>query len=132
MFLQIVFKYASVTDEWDDPVLLNVKLSLVAFFVTYFGKVNRTSSDYTYRKCLDFCVLGHIDRKRLFNLINELPTVFDVVTGKKPVKEKSSVNNNVNSNSNNNNNSGGNKAKSAAKMVSDNSVKWQSHTRRCF
>lgn len=57
-----------------------------------------------------------IERKRLFNLINELPTVFDVVTGKKPVKEKSSVNNNVNSNSNNNNNSGGNKAKSAAKV----------------
>lgn len=34
------------------------------------------------------------ERKRLFNMINELPTVFDVVTGKKtPVKEKSSANN---------------------------------------
>jgi hypothetical protein len=64
--------------------------------------------------------VGHIDRKRLFNLINELPTVFDVVTGKKPVKEKASVNNN-NSN-NNNNSSGGNKTKPAAKMVSDPSV----------
>ncbi|CAK9211277.1 unnamed protein product [Sphagnum jensenii] len=33
------------------------------------------------------------ERKRLFNMINELPTVFDVVTGKKPVKEKPVVNN---------------------------------------
>ncbi|KAH9532425.1 hypothetical protein CY35_19G093400 [Sphagnum magellanicum] len=37
------------------------------------------------------------DRKRLFNMINELPTVFDVVTGKKPVKEKPVVNNNAGS-----------------------------------
>ncbi|XP_075509950.1 PHD finger protein ALFIN-LIKE 5-like [Primulina tabacum] len=35
------------------------------------------------------------DRKRLFNMINELPTVFEVVTGaaKKQQKEKSSVSN---------------------------------------
>lgn len=39
------------------------------------------------------------DRRRLFNMINELPTIFEVVTGtasasaKKPVKEKSSVSN---------------------------------------
>lgn len=35
------------------------------------------------------------DRKRLFNLINELPTIFEVVTGaaKKQVKDKSSVSN---------------------------------------
>ncbi|OIW11193.1 hypothetical protein TanjilG_28284 [Lupinus angustifolius] len=35
------------------------------------------------------------DRKRLFNMINELPTIFEVVTGaaKKQVKEKSSVSN---------------------------------------
>ncbi|KAK2371226.1 PHD finger protein ALFIN-LIKE 5 [Trifolium repens] len=41
------------------------------------------------------------DRKRLFNLINELPTVFEVVTGaaKKQVKEKSSVSNNSGSKS---------------------------------
>ncbi|KAH0982373.1 hypothetical protein GBA52_009550 [Prunus armeniaca] len=34
------------------------------------------------------------DRKRLFNMINELPTIFEVVTGtaKKQVKEKSSSN----------------------------------------
>jgi hypothetical protein len=46
--------------------------------------------------------------KRLFNMVNELPTVFDVVTGKKLVKEKASVNN-----------SGGgvgNKTKSAGKV----------------
>ncbi|KAL0354497.1 UNVERIFIED_CONTAM: PHD finger protein ALFIN-LIKE 5 [Sesamum radiatum] len=36
------------------------------------------------------------DRKRLFNMINDLPTVFEVVTGaaKKQQKEKSSVSNN--------------------------------------
>ncbi|XP_068479807.1 PHD finger protein ALFIN-LIKE 4-like isoform X1 [Phaseolus vulgaris] len=35
------------------------------------------------------------DRKRLFNMINELPTIFEVVTGaaKKQVKEKPSVSN---------------------------------------
>ncbi|CAK9152483.1 unnamed protein product [Ilex paraguariensis] len=35
------------------------------------------------------------DRKRLFNMINELPTIFEVVTGtaKKQVKDKSSVSN---------------------------------------
>ncbi|KAM7507464.1 hypothetical protein LguiA_017917 [Lonicera macranthoides] len=35
------------------------------------------------------------DRKRLFNMINDLPTIFEVVTGaaKKQVKEKSSVSN---------------------------------------
>jgi hypothetical protein len=34
-------------------------------------------------------------RKRLFNMINDLPTIFEVVTGtaKKQVKEKSSVSN---------------------------------------
>eukprot|EP00897_Mesotaenium_endlicherianum_P007717 jgi/Mesen1/6974/ME000361S06124 len=35
------------------------------------------------------------ERKRLFSQINDLPTVFDVVTGKKPVKEKTSSTNNV-------------------------------------
>jgi hypothetical protein len=44
----------------------------------------------------EHCV-GHEHRKRLFNMINELPTVFDVVTGKKPVKEKPVVNNNAGS-----------------------------------
>ncbi|KAJ7555464.1 hypothetical protein O6H91_05G039300 [Diphasiastrum complanatum] len=32
------------------------------------------------------------ERERLFNMMNELPTVFDVVTGRKLVKEKSSTN----------------------------------------
>ncbi|KAG2371200.1 PHD finger protein [Vigna angularis] len=48
------------------------------------------------------------DRKRLFSMINELPTIFEVVTGggaKKPVKEKSSVSNN-----------NGNKSKSNSKV----------------
>ncbi|TKY48295.1 PHD finger protein ALFIN 5 [Spatholobus suberectus] len=41
------------------------------------------------------------DRKRLFSMINELPTIFEVVTGaaKKQVKEKSSVSNNIGSKS---------------------------------
>ncbi|CAN6573557.1 PHD finger protein ALFIN-LIKE 4-like isoform X2 [Malus sylvestris] len=45
------------------------------------------------------------DRKRLFNMINELPTIFEVVTGtaKKQVKEKSSSNH------------GSNKSKSSSK-----------------
>ncbi|GMQ06021.1 hypothetical protein CsSME_00050778 [Camellia sinensis var. sinensis] len=35
------------------------------------------------------------DRKRLFNMINDLPTIFEVVTGtpKKPAKDKSAVSN---------------------------------------
>lgn len=57
-----------------------------------------------------FC--SFIGRKRLFNMINELPTVFDVVTGKKPIKEKVNVNNSGGG--------GGNKTKSAGKMVSCN------------
>jgi hypothetical protein len=46
-----------------------------------------------------------IERKRLFNMINELPTVFDIVTGKKLVKDKPAVNNNS-----------GSKAKSTTKV----------------
>ncbi|KAL8153430.1 hypothetical protein V2J09_011190 [Rumex salicifolius] len=48
------------------------------------------------------------DRKRLFNLVNELPTLFEVVTGtaKKPLKEKSS-----------NSNHGTNKARTNSKAV---------------
>jgi hypothetical protein len=47
-------------------------------------------------------------RKRLFNMINDLPTIFEVVTGtaKKQVKEKSSVSNH-----------GSNKSKSNTKSV---------------
>ncbi|CAL0332445.1 unnamed protein product [Lupinus luteus] len=41
------------------------------------------------------------DRRRLFNMMNDLPTIFEVVTGtaKKQVKEKSSVSNNSGSKS---------------------------------
>ncbi|CAL0324065.1 unnamed protein product [Lupinus luteus] len=44
------------------------------------------------------------DRRRLFNMMNELPTIFEVVTGtaKKQVKEKSSVSNNSGSKSKSN------------------------------
>ncbi|XP_009346325.1 PHD finger protein ALFIN-LIKE 1 [Pyrus x bretschneideri] len=35
--------------------------------------------------------LNRSERKRLFSLINDLPTVFEVVTERKPVKEKPSV-----------------------------------------
>lgn len=47
------------------------------------------------------------DRKRLFNMINDLPTIFEVVTGaaKKQVKDKSSITNNSS-----------NKSKSNSKM----------------
>ncbi|KAF4365841.1 hypothetical protein CsatB_006325 [Cannabis sativa] len=54
------------------------------------------------------------DRKRLFGLINELPTIFEVVTGvvKKQVKDKSS-----------NSNHGSNKSKSNSKRSSESSAK---------
>ncbi|PSR93611.1 PHD finger protein ALFIN-LIKE 4, N-terminally processed like [Actinidia chinensis var. chinensis] len=44
------------------------------------------------------------DRKRLFNMINDLPTIFEVVTGiaKKQAKVKSSVSNNSNNKSKSN------------------------------
>nr|POE51102.1 phd finger protein alfin-like 1 [Quercus suber] len=35
--------------------------------------------------------LNRNERKRLFSLINDLPTVFEVVTGRKPTKDKPSV-----------------------------------------
>lgn len=31
------------------------------------------------------------DRKRLFSMINEMPTVFEVVSERKPLKDKSSA-----------------------------------------
>lgn len=36
------------------------------------------------------------DRKRLFTMINELPTIYEVVSGRKPIKEKSAVINGAN------------------------------------
>ncbi|KAL9224677.1 hypothetical protein vseg_000689 [Gypsophila vaccaria] len=52
---------------------------------------------------------GKDDRKRLFNMINDLPTVFEVVSGtaKKPSKEKASVSKN-----------GSNKSKSSSNTKS--------------
>ncbi|KAI5674310.1 hypothetical protein M9H77_14674 [Catharanthus roseus] len=49
------------------------------------------------------------DRRRLFNMINELPTIFEVVTGaaKKQVKDKSSVSNHSSSKSKSNSKSRG-------------------------
>lgn len=48
------------------------------------------------------------DRKRLFNMINDLPTIFEVVTGaaKKQVKDKSSVSNHSGSKSKSNSKQG--------------------------
>ncbi|KAI3443590.1 hypothetical protein Pfo_000255 [Paulownia fortunei] len=48
------------------------------------------------------------DRKRLFNMINDLPTVFEVVTGaaKKQLKDKSSVSNHSGSKSKSNSKTG--------------------------
>ncbi|KAF5445217.1 hypothetical protein F2P56_034283, partial [Juglans regia] len=55
------------------------------------------------------------DRKRLFNMINELPTIFEVVTGtaKKQTKEKSSVSNHSS-----------NKSKSNSKRGSESQAKY--------
>lgn len=57
---------------------------------------------------VSFISVGIGCRKRLFNMINDLPTVFEVVTGasKKQEKEKSSVSN-----------QSGNKSKSNSKPV---------------
>lgn len=43
---------------------------------------------FFFKKTLTLLLMG---RKRLFSLINELPTVFEVVTERKPVKDKPST-----------------------------------------
>ncbi|GJW77530.1 PHD finger protein ALFIN-LIKE 1-like protein [Tanacetum coccineum] len=55
--------------------------------------------------------LNRGERKRLFNLINDMPTVFEVVSEKKPVKDKSSAA------------ESGSKAKGSTKRSSDGQVK---------
>lgn len=55
--------------------------------------------------------LNRGERKRLFNMINEMPTVFEVVSEKKPIKDKSSAA------------ESGSKAKSSTKRSSDGQVK---------
>ncbi|XP_019059383.1 PREDICTED: PHD finger protein ALFIN-LIKE 4 isoform X1 [Tarenaya hassleriana] len=61
------------------------------------------------------------DRKRLFNMINDLPTIFEVVTGtaKKQTKEKSSVSNNSS-----------NKSKSNSKNLEESIPSQHPRTRR--
>jgi len=54
-------------------------------------------------------------------MINELPTVFDIVTGKKLVKDKPAVNNNS-----------GNKAKSTTKVVSTEKVNAKAYHNECM
>ncbi|MQL97033.1 hypothetical protein Taro_029716 [Colocasia esculenta] len=56
-----------------------------------------------------FCVLFN-NRKRLFSLINDLPTVFEVVTDRKQAKERSGVDS-------------GSKSKLSIKRTSDGQVK---------
>ncbi|GFY82111.1 alfin-like 1 [Actinidia rufa] len=47
---------------------------------------------HTFRACSIAAMLVFDDqRKRLFSLINDLPTVFEVVTERKPVKDKPSM-----------------------------------------
>ncbi|RVW52078.1 PHD finger protein ALFIN-like 3 [Vitis vinifera] len=64
-------------------------------------------SSFLMRCCIPISYLLWC-RKRLFNMINDLPTIFEVVTGtaKKQVKEKSSVSNHSS-----------NKSKSNSKVV---------------
>ncbi|KAK9699147.1 hypothetical protein RND81_08G155700 [Saponaria officinalis] len=54
--------------------------------------------------------LNRNERKRLFSMINELPTVFEVVSEKKPLKDKPSVDS-------------GSKSRGSAKRSSDGQVK---------
>ncbi|KAI5061084.1 hypothetical protein GOP47_0023589 [Adiantum capillus-veneris] len=52
------------------------------------------SDSWLYAVAFYYCArFNKQDRKRLFGMINELPTVYEVVSGGKPVKEKASTNN---------------------------------------
>lgn len=74
-------------------------------FIWYLGQFIRFLQ---ITLCLILIIFGC--RKRLFNMINELPTIFEVVSGnvKKQTKEKSSITNH-----------GSNKSKSSSKAVRD-------------
>lgn len=63
--------------------------------------------------------LNRNERKRLFSLINELPTVFEVVTEKKPVKDKPSVDSGSKSRGSTKRSSEG-QVKSAPKLADEN------------
>ncbi|KAK3042090.1 hypothetical protein RJ639_001792 [Escallonia herrerae] len=74
------------TDSW---------LLSVAF---YFGaRLNRNESEniiFLHSKGIEFNssdISIFEDKKRLFSMINELPTVFEVVTERKPIKDKPSM-----------------------------------------
>ncbi|KAL8154265.1 hypothetical protein V2J09_012025 [Rumex salicifolius] len=54
--------------------------------------------------------LNRNERKRLFSMINELPTVFEVITERKPMKDKPSVDS-------------GSKSRGSAKRTSDGQIK---------
>ncbi|CAL5376386.1 unnamed protein product [Camellia sinensis] len=61
--------------------------------------------DFSFEHLPNYILLVYFHcRKHLFNMINDLPTIFEVVTGtaKKQVKEKSSVSNHSNSKSKSN------------------------------
>lgn len=64
----------------------------------------RSFSKYDVLYSFMIFLLANVCRKRLFNMINELPTIFEVVTGttKKQAKEKSSVSNHSSSKSKSN------------------------------
>ena len=59
---------------------------------------------------LSWCTSNHNERKRLFSIINDLPTVFEVVTERKPVKDKPSMDS-------------GSKSRGSTKRFSDGQVK---------
>ncbi|KAK7329654.1 hypothetical protein VNO77_23826 [Canavalia gladiata] len=61
------------------------------------------------------------DRKRLFTMINDLPTIFEVVTGsaKKPTKEKSSVSNHSSNKSKSSSKGKGSESEKYSKQVKD-------------
>lgn len=53
-----------------------------------------------YSEVIDQNLCIWFNRKRLFSLINELPTVYEVVTGRKPLKDKPGVDSGSKSKSN--------------------------------
>jgi hypothetical protein len=89
------------------------RLSLTIYLLKkrrWWGTPAITANSHWFRYIIPFCFLPFLfcisyflfdhnkevfclslNRKRLFSLINDLPTVFEVVTGRKPTKDKPSV-----------------------------------------
>ena len=102
----------------DKHLMWNLKHALTRLSLTiyllkkrrWWGTPAITANSHWFRYIIPFCFLPFLfcisyllfdhnkevfclslNRKRIFSLINDLPTVFEVVTGRKPTKDKPSV-----------------------------------------